>query len=194
MNYTDELVGLLRPLGVYSFREGSFSLAELQALGTVLNEADEMFAARQKETIVMTAEEEGLSRVEALFRSRSSAKTLAARRAAIAGFLTISGDSFTLEALNRCLCACGTACRVEETGQVNHVRVRFPGIMGIPEGFPQIRTIIEDILPCQLGIEYWFRYCTWKETETYGLRWGDLNAKTWHEWETYYEEQTPGQV
>ena len=70
MNYTDELVGLLRPLGVYSFREGSFSLAELQALGTVLNEADEMFAARQKETIVMTAEEEGLSRVEALFRSR----------------------------------------------------------------------------------------------------------------------------
>ena len=194
MRYTDELVGLLRPLGVYSFREGSFSLAELQALGTVLDEADETFAARQKETIVMTAEGDGLSKVEALFRSRSSAKTLAARRAAIAGFLTISGDSFTLEALNRCLCACGTACRVEETGQVNHVRVRFPGIMGIPDGFSQIRAIIEDILPCQLGIEYWFRYCTWKETETYGLHWGDLNAKTWHEWETYREEELSGQM
>ena len=48
MNYADELVSMLRPLGVYSFQEGSFSLAELQALGAALDAADEAFGAAQK--------------------------------------------------------------------------------------------------------------------------------------------------
>ena len=52
----------------------------------------------------------------------------------------------------------------------------------------QMKIIIEDILPCQLGIIYWFRYCTWQETEGYGLTWGDLDAMTWHGWETYHED------
>ena len=147
MSYGNDLVTILRPLGVYSFREGSFSLAELQALGAALDEADTTFSEAQKETIVLSAGDEGLSKWEALFRSRPPAKTIEARRAAIAGFLRISGDSFTLAALNRCLCACGVACSVEETGEVNHVKVWFPGVMGIPDGFSQMKIIIEDILP-----------------------------------------------
>ena len=142
MNYADELVSMLRPLGVYSFQEGSFSLAELQALGAALDAADEAFGAAQKESIVMTAQDEGLSKMEALFRSKPPAKTVDARRAAIAGFLRISGDSFTLAALNRCLCACGVACSVEETGEVNRVKVWFPGVMGIPDGFAEMKIII----------------------------------------------------
>lgn len=189
MNYENELVRMLLPLGVYSFREGSFSLAELQALGAALSEADEAFLKAQKETIVLTAEDEGLSKMEALFRSRPPAKTLDARRAAIAGFLRIGGDSFTCRALNSCLCACGVSCRVEETGEVNRVKVWFPGVMGVPEGFSQSKIIIEDILPCQLEICYWFRYCTWKETQEYALTWGDLNSMTWHGWETYHEPE-----
>ena len=188
MNYTDELVGMLRPLGVYTFREDSFSLAELQALGAALNAADDALCKQQKETIVMTAEDDGLSRMEALFRSKPPAKTTQARRAAIAGFLQISGDSFTCVALNRCLCACGVACSVEETGEVNHVKVWFPGVMGEPDGFSQRKRIIEDILPCQLEITYWFRYCTWQETQDYGLTWGDLDVMTWHAWEIYHED------
>ena len=155
MNYADELVSMLRPLGVYSFQEGSFSLAELQALGAALDAADEAFGAAQKESIVMTAQDEGLSK---------------------------------MEALNRCLCACGVACSVEETGEVNRVKVWFPGVMGIPDGFAEAKIIIEDILPCQMGITYWFRYCTWQETQDYGLTWADVNAMTWHEWETYHED------
>ena len=52
MSYGNELIAMLRPLGVYSFREGSFSLAELQALGAALDEADEALSRAQKETIV----------------------------------------------------------------------------------------------------------------------------------------------
>ena len=131
------------------------------------------------------AEDEGLEKMESLFRPRSIAQNTAARRAAIAGFLQIGGDGFTLLALNRCIRACGVACCVDETGQVNRVRVRFPGVMGVPDGFAQMKIIIEDILPCHLDIWYYFRYCTWGETEEYCLRWRDLAEMTWHGWMVY---------
>ena len=125
--------------------------------------------------------------MEALFRYCAGLKDTQARRAAIAAFLQFGGDSFTLQALNRCLQTCGVFCRVAETGRPEHVRVWFPRQMGIPAGFAQMRVIIEDILPCQLDIFYDFRYCTWQETEKYGLRWADLGSMTWMQWMLYHE-------
>ena len=66
MGYAEELVRLLRPLGVYSFREGSFSLGELQALGGALDAAQARLSRMQRESIPATAEDEGLDRMEAL--------------------------------------------------------------------------------------------------------------------------------
>ena len=125
--------------------------------------------------------------MEELFRHGAVEQDTEARRKAIAVFLQIGGDSFTAAALNRCLRACGVPCTVEETGEVNRVKVWFPGVMGVPEGFSWMRAVIEVILPCQLGIFYWFRYCTWQETEQYRLTWGALNAMSWTAWMLYHE-------
>ena len=187
MSCTEELIALLRPLGVYSFREGSFSLGELQALGKALDELETWAQTAQRESIVLTAQAEGLERMEELFRHGAVEQDTEARRKAIAVFLQIGGDSFTAAALNRCLRACGVPCTVEETGEVNRVKVWFPGVMGVPEGFSWKRAVIEVILPCQLGIFYWFRYCTWQETEQYRLTWGALNAMSWTAWMLYHE-------
>ncbi len=185
MGYTQELVRLLRPLGFYSFEEGSFSLAELQALGGALDALDARAQAGQRESIVMTATGEGLDKMLSLFRSQSAAQTVQAKRAAIAAFLQIGGDSFTLSALRGCLAACGVTCQLDETDTAGRVTVSFPGIMGVPEGFAQAKTVIEDILPCQLEIVYAFRFCTWGETMAYGLTWGGVSAMTWHGWQHY---------
>ena len=187
MSYTAELTALLAPLGVYTFRAGSFSMAELEALGAALDEARAELEREQRESLVMTAQEEGLSNREALFRHAPVADTEEQRRAVIAGFWQISGDGFTLDALNRCAAACGAACVIEECGTVNRIRVRFPHIMGIPEDFAPMRAILEDILPAHAGIEYAFRWCTWAETEGYGLLWRDLSAMRWHDWRVYHE-------
>ncbi|MCQ2420657.1 MAG: DUF2313 domain-containing protein [Clostridia bacterium] len=184
MRYADELVRLLLPLGVYSFAEGSFSLGELQALGAALDEQEQMQRYLQRESIVETAEEEGLAKMAALFRHFPEGLSVQAKRAAIAGFLRVGGDSFTLQALQSCLLACGAECVLEETG-INRVKVSFPQVMGVPEGFAQMRIIIEDILPCQLEIDYFFRYCTWAETAQYGLTWGDLGQMSWDAWRHY---------
>lgn len=158
MRYAEELTRLLLPLGVYTFAEGSFSLGELQALGDALDALYAHAQAAQRESIVMTAEGEGLAQMEQLFRHRAAAQD--------------------------------AACRVEETG-VNRVRVSFPDVMGIPDGFARMQVIIEDILPCQLEISYYFRYCTWAETMRYALRWRDLNAMTWHAWRVFRQKKRP---
>ena len=37
MSYAQRLMALLRPLGVYTFRDGSFSMAQLEALGAQMD-------------------------------------------------------------------------------------------------------------------------------------------------------------
>ena len=187
MNYAQRLMALLRPLGVYTFRSGSFSMAQLEALGAQMDAARAVLEKNGRESIVMSAEDEGLDRVQALFRYRAPVEDVPSRRAAIAALMQVTDDAFTLEALQRCLPACGAQCALEEAGEANHVRVRFPGLMGIPPEFARMRGIIEDLLPAQLGIEYVFRWCTWAETEAYGLTWGDLGKMSWDEWRTYRE-------
>ena len=186
MSYAEELVRLLLPLGVYSFAEGSFSLGELQALGAALDAQEAEQIRLQRESIPMTAEAEGLDKMAALFRHFPQNLSVAQKRTAIAGFLQVSGDSFTQEALQRCLLACGTQCLLEETG-TNRVQVSFPQVMGVPEGFTQMQYVIEDLLPCQLEITYFFRYCTWEETAQYAMTWGELEQMSWDAWRHYTE-------
>ena len=187
MSYANALVQLLRPLGVYTFREGSFSLGELQALGDALDSAEAVEETGHRESILLTAEDEGLSKMEALFRGRSVADDAAGRRAALLAFLQFGGDSFTPAALQSCLLACGVNCLLTELG-VNHVQLSFPGVMGEPEGIGMIRIIADDLLPCQLRIDFFFRYCTWGETEDYGFTWERLAEMSWDEWRHYTEE------
>ena len=185
MGYAQELMALLRPLGVYTFRTGSFSAAQVEALGAQMDALGAQLEEHARESLVMSAEDEGLRRAEALFRYRAPVEGAAQRRRALAGLMQVSGDGFTPEALQRCLLACGAVCALEETGEPEHVRVRFPEIMGVPPRFAEMQVIIEDLLPAQIGIEYFFRWCTWGETMAYGLTWGGLNAMTWNEWRTY---------
>ena len=60
----------------------------------------------------------------------------------------------------------------------------FPETAGEPEGFDQIRKIILDILPCHLGVEFYFRYLTWQECEDAGYTWAQVEAAE-HTWETF---------
>lgn len=181
MSYSTYLSQLLRPLGVYTLETGSFSGAQIRALGAAMDQVESQESWDLQEGIVMTAEAEGLDTVESLFRYRPAAATVEDRRAAIAGLMMISGDSFTLSALRKCLRGCGVEALVEETGTADTVQVSFPGIMGRPEGFSRIQVIIEDILPCHLLIEYVFRFVLWGELEENAVCWGDLEGLSWTE-------------
>jgi len=48
---------------------------------------------------------------------------------------------------------------VQEQGN-EVLREIFPSIVGIPDAFEQIHSIVLDILPCHLETEFFFRYLT----------------------------------
>ena len=182
MSYGAYLRELLRPLRIYGL-EGTANGGELEAQGKALDGVEAAMEEVQREMLICTAEGRGLEAVEALLARKPVAASLERRRAALAALLRIGGDSFTLAAINDNLAGCGLNAVASETGTPGYVEVRFPDVPGIPDGFEEMRQIIEDILPCHLEIEYVFWYVTWERMEALFDTWGDIEAGD-YTWET----------
>lgn len=188
MSGADQLKELLRPLGVYKL-EGSFLGAELETLGAALDQLRAELEKVQREMCLATAQDEGLERSAQLFVRRPVASTPARLAAALAALTRIGGDSFTLSAINDTIAGCGLNAAVTETDTPNTVEVRFPEVAGIPEGFGEMKKIIEDILPAHLLIQYVFWYQTWALLESRELTWAVIEEQelTWKQLETMVE-------
>lgn len=181
--YEDYLRALLAPLGVYRLDRNSLSGAELYALGRGLDAVSARLDQVEREGLTATAEDEGLRRREALFLRRPAAVTPEERRAAIAALLQIDGDSLTPEAIDRTIRGCGIRAKAIEMG-TNQVRVVFPETAGVPAEFEQIRKIILDILPCHLGVEFYFRFLTWEECHREEYTWALVEERE-YDWEGF---------
>ena len=175
---------LLEPLGIYDLSEESVSGAEIFALGAGLDTVSQQLERTEREALTATAQEEGLTRREALFARRPAADTPEERRKAIAALLQIDADSLTPETINLTISGCGIRAQALEMGQ-GHIRIIFPDVAGVPEDFEQIRKIILDIIPCHLETEFYFRYLTWAECEAAGWTWEQVESAghTWHSFE-----------
>ena len=189
MSHADYLRGLLRPLRVYEL-VGTANGGELEALGAALDGAGAALEEIQREMLVSTAEDWGLEAIESLLVRRPVAPNLNRRRQALAALLRIGGDSFTLAAINDNLKGCGLNAAASETGEPGVVEVRFPDVPGIPDGFDELKKILEDILPSHLDIQYVFWYITWALMEERFDTWGDIEAisPTWEELEKMVQE------
>lgn len=181
--YEQFLINLLAPLGVYDLSAGSISEAELYALGRGLDAAAERIDYAEREGLTATALDEGLRRREALFARRPAASGPEERRAAIAALLQIAGDSLTPEAIGRTIRGCGIRAKAVETGDGN-LQIIFPDTPGIPAEFEQIQKIILDIIPCHLGVGFFFRFLTWALCERAGYTWASVEAAG-HTWESF---------
>ncbi|MDE6954736.1 MAG: DUF2313 domain-containing protein [Oscillospiraceae bacterium] len=172
MIHQDYLASLLRPLGVYDLREGTVNRGELEAYGVRLDHMAGELEDTAREMNLTTAEGFGLERVEELLPYRPVCSTPGQRRAALAALLRIGGDSFTPAAINDTLRGCGLNARAEEGGQPGYVKVYFPEVAGIPEGFDGLRAIIEEILPSHVDVTYVFWYNTWAMAAERHPTWG----------------------
>ena len=182
--YEEYLRALLAPLGIYRLDRESLSGSEIFALGKGLDRVSERLNEVERESVTATAEDEGLRRREALFLRRPAATTAEQRRAAIAALLQIDGDSLTPSAIDRTIRGCGIRAKAIEMG-TNQVRVIFPDTAGIPPEFEQIEKIVMDILPCHLGVEFYFRYLTWEECERAGYTWEFVEAQE-YDWNGFH--------
>lgn len=182
--YGEYLRQLLQPLRVYEL-DGTVNGGELDAQGCALDGVSDVMEEIQREMLISTAEDRGLESIEALLARRPVTDDLEMRRAALAALLRIGGDSFTLSAINDNLKGCGINAVTEETGTPGKVTVHFPDVPGVPDGFEELRAIIESILPAHVEIEYVFWYITWAMMEAKFATWGDIEVlnPTWGELE-----------
>jgi len=185
MNNAQHLKDLLRPLGVYRL-DGSFLGAELESFGGALDKAEQVLDAIQKEMCLVTADAQGLENIAGLFVRRPVTENPRQLGTALAALLRIGGDSFTLSAINDTLTGCGLKVAVSETDHPGTVEVRFAEVAGVPDGFADMKRIIEDILPAHLDIAYIFWYQTWAQIEARQLTWQALEERqiTWKQLET----------
>lgn len=183
MKHLENLIDLLRPLGVYDLRAGTVNRGELESYALPLDDGLDGLNATAREMNLASAEDFGLSMVEALLPYRPVSVTVEQRRAALAALLRIGGDSFTPAAINDTLAGCGVNARAEETDRPGYVEVYFPGAAGVPEEFERLRLIIEEILPCHLGITYVFWFRTWGELADMVTTFGGAvdTGKSWHQ-------------
>lgn len=185
MSYGEYLKELVAPLGVYRL-EGTLNAAELDCHGEALDQVFALLENIHREADLTTAQENGLLTVERLFSRRPVTNDRERLRAALIALLRVSGDSFTLAAINDNLAGCGVNAVAMEGDTPQTLTVRFPDVAGIPEGYEQMKKIIEDILPCHLDIAYHFwymnwqtmeeRFPSWAAVEECGLPWSRLEA------------------
>ena len=76
MSYAEYLAEMLRPLGVYDMEQGDFQRAELEGQGAALDRCGEKLDQTAREMILWTAEDEGLTAVEALLPYRPLAQNI----------------------------------------------------------------------------------------------------------------------
>ena len=185
MGYSDHLRSLLRPLDIYNLSPGSLSNSELEALGRGLDGVSQRMDYAERESALSTAAGEGLDRLESLFARTPVHYSTELRRQAIAALLRIGGSCFTLTDINNTISGCGIKALAQEKDRFGYIRVIFPDVSGIPDGFPQIQQIILDIIPCHLEVEFYFRYLTWAECEAFGYTWAVIHqrAYTWYQFE-----------
>ena len=169
---------------VYRTECGTLSGAELYAAGAALDGADGAMEYAEREGVLQTAEGEGLARREKLFSRCPVNVSTALRREAIAALARINADSFTLDAIKSTLSGCGIKALAEETEKKGTVKVWFPNTVGVPDEFSQVESIILDIIPCHLLVEFYFRYLTWLECEAQKFTWQSVEDAH-HTWESF---------
>lgn len=183
MEHERYLLDLLRPLRVYDLSASAVNRGELGVYGKGLDAGYDALSIIVREMSLTTAENAGLDRVEELLPYHPVGDLVEDRRQALAALVRIGGDSFTLDAINDTLFGCGINARAAESGQPGYVQISFPDVAGIPASFEELRTIIEEILPCHLEVTYLFWYTTWGDQQLRLSTWGDGEALglTWYE-------------
>lgn len=175
MGYCDYMKQLLAPLRIYNLDSGP-GAAELEVVGKYLDELYNELLFTERESQILTAENEGLRAYESILPYTPLAQSLVDRRNAIAALLKIDEASFTLADIRSTLIGCGIPAFAEETDSPDTVIVTFPGQRGVPDEIEQLKLRIESILPCHLVVEYKYVYATWQDIEGLFATWGDIVA------------------
>ena len=188
MGYGKYLRQLLEPLKIYELSAGA-GVDELECVGTQLDAISDSLENTERESLTVTAQDTGLEMLEKSLPFVPLSVTASDRRRAIQALLRIDSRSFTLSGLNDTVAGCGIRARIGEKAAEKTVVVSFPYNRGVPDRMDELKSRIEEILPCHLNVEYTYVYLSWRELAECFPTWADVESvEDWNALECYLPE------
>lgn len=181
MGYQKNLWRMLQPLGVYS--ESGYSGGALTALGTAMDKAERKLCEQLRESLVLSAEDAGLTRAEEIFPMLAATETTV-RREALKKLWQTDNLSCSVEGIIRTLEGCGVKASILSTGSFA-VMVILPEAVTIWDEPVFLMWVLEQIMPCHLMVNVRLSY---EDVETgqsmvERLPLKQLRQRTQKEWE-----------
>jgi hypothetical protein len=108
------------------------------------------------------------------------------RRSAIKSQLRGAGTVTKAMIQNVCAAYTGGTVEVNEYSAEFRVEIVFTDIAGVPSNMDTLQSILSEIIPAHLVVDYVYRYLRWNELDSYNYTWDTLDAKdyTWDEFST----------
>lgn len=181
MGYREYLWQMLQPLGVYS--GSGFNGGEMTALGNALDQAEQYLDRVWQESVLMSAENDGLSKGETLFPMYPGTETEQRRRALQALWQT-DNRCASRTGILKTLEACGIRVGLAALGQFQVIMV-FSEPLTIYDEPVFLFWVLEQVMPCHLSVIIRFSYedVNTKETVTERSSLKILRKRTQSQWE-----------
>ena len=162
MSVLENLYRLMRTTGIYRLDGESLVDAELMSYGVSLQAVEDRLETILREGIIATAEDEGLSAMEAVM-GKPDRGTLSPedRRAMILYWLSILPGDFDLEGMKNALRSVGLSADILEDLPGERITVRQEEYRGARETFDMIMRDCEQMLPAHLEILFDLGALSW---------------------------------
>lgn len=147
MAYTEYLVRLLSPLGVYDLREDSVSGAAVAALGETLDECWDELRDSLADAFPATAGEAGLARWERLLPLYYRPEDADARRAMAEFYLSLGEADCFASTIVGALAACGFEAAVDEETAAPSITVTLSGASLTEAELAKLGQYVRNFLP-----------------------------------------------
>lgn len=107
------------------------------------------------------------------------------RRSAVKSKLRGFGTMTHAKIAEICGAYTGGTVAVKEYPAEYRVTIEFTDTTGVPANMETLQSVLRDLMPAHLVVEYLYRYLRWNELDSYAYSWDVLDAKvyTWDEFQ-----------
>lgn len=185
MGSFESMANVLSAVGAYDIDSGSEVRRELRSYALELDALSEEIEEVLGESVVVTAEDEGLLFYEKLVGRLGNGLSLEDRREMIIYLLTLNSNDNTIGGIEKFFRSLGLECEIYERPHIFDLY-----IVPLSRDFTvrEKRFIInraKEFLPCHLTFTIDFRTSTWADYDNANLTFAEIDAlgKTWNYFE-----------
>ena len=189
MDILNKLLNLHKPIGIYNIKEGGNIYRELSVYAEALTELSDKLLAVEKESFVLSAEDEGLAEIEKVFgASRDELEKEKRRKMILARFSLCSRD-FTPASLSKIMDVLGINAEICEYPRQFRITFGIEGARSLAER-KWIARELKNLLPAHLEADPVFEGFSFKCIDEASLTFGDMEQRKmcWADIDIYCKE------